>query len=167
MSGVIRKGGKAFRDTIRKFNREGARVKVGIFASGKPRSDDSALTNAEIGAVHEFGAPDAGVPARPWLKPAIQKHAEEYNRALEGVVKTAMEGGSVLPGLGRIGAKAAADVKAYIVAGEPPQNLAPSTLARKQAKTAKGSTGTPKALIDTSQMLNAITFKVEKGAKDK
>lgn len=167
MSGVVRKGTKAFRERIRKINRDGAHVKVGIFANGKARRGDSSLTNAEVGAVHEFGAPDAGVPARPWLKPAIQKHSKEYQKMLEAVAKEALNGGSIPQGLGRIGAKAAADVKGYIVAGEPPQNLAPATLARKRKKSAPGSTGEVKALIDSSQMLNGITFKVIKNNENK
>lgn len=164
MSNVVHKG-REWRKKIRKINREGAHVKVGIFSDGKPRGTDSDLTNAEIGAVHEFGAPDAGIPARPWLKPAIAKNADAYQKFLGRVAQEALQGGSIEKGLAQIGAKAAADVKQYIATGQPPQDLAPATLARKLAKTRKGSKGTPKALIDTAQMLNSITFKVERGDK--
>ena len=59
--------------------------------------------------------------------------------------------------LGIIGLRIQNDIKDKIKSGVPPPNKA-STLRRKLALTAKGSTKKPVTLIDKGQMLESITF---------
>lgn len=43
-------------------------VKVGILAEKANRPTKDALTNADLGAIHEFGAPSKNIPPRSWLR---------------------------------------------------------------------------------------------------
>ncbi len=164
-------GLKALKKRIEKLAASSPQVSVGIMADGKPRTDESPLTNAEIGAVHEYGAPDAGIPTRPWLRPGVAKNSAQYVEAISKAVKAEVEGrgGSMVQALGLVGAKAAADVRNYVTQGPEitPTNAA-STKKRKEAKTRKGSKGKTRTLVDTSQMIRGVTWKVsEKGTKVK
>src|SRR5690242_2590986 len=46
------------------------RVLVGFPASTSMRKEGT-ITNAALGYIHENGAPEANIPARPFLKPAV------------------------------------------------------------------------------------------------
>jgi len=50
----------------------GEQLVIGIPENNSPRSD-SGLTNAELGYIHERGAPGANIPARPFLVPGVRK----------------------------------------------------------------------------------------------
>jgi len=41
-------------------------------------------TNVEYAPYQELGAPNAHVPAHPYLRPAIEDHVSEYRRVVEG-----------------------------------------------------------------------------------
>jgi hypothetical protein len=160
-------GLQALKKRIAKLNTNQPHVRVGLMADGKPRTDGSDLTNAEIGAVHEYGAPDAGIPTRPWLRPGVAKNSKAYQDAIAKALGSELEGQPALTkALGLIGAKAAADVKNFVTQGPEitPTNAA-STKKRKEAKTRKGSKGKTRTLVDTAQMIRGVTWKVETGAK--
>lgn len=52
-------------------NGKGGRVKVGVLASRAERPDGSELNNADIGAVHELGSEEGGIPRRSFLEMPI------------------------------------------------------------------------------------------------
>lgn len=152
-----------FKRRVKKINEGTPEVHVGLLADGKPRSGDDDYTNAEIAAVHEYGSTAAGIPARPFLRPAIKRHQKEYLAHMEAGLKAELAGetGTLRKKLAQVGAKAAADVKLYVTAGAPlPPPNAPATLKRKQSKTRKGSSKEPRTLVDTAQMINAVTYKL-------
>lgn len=160
---------KEFKKRVVKIDNSPA-VHVGLLSDGKPRSDDSSYTNAEIGAVHEYGAPDAGIPQRPWLRPAIRKNQQAYADLIQDGMRKELQGVPALSkALKLVGVKAVADVKLFVTAGDqiPPPN-APATLKAKEAK-GKSKTGKgARTLVDTSQMINGVNFKlVEPGKKSK
>ncbi len=164
----IKKNVKGLRDLqirINRINKDQPQVLVGIMSDAKARSDDSDLTNAEIGAVHEYGADDAGIPARPWLRPGVEKNHKLYQDVISKGLGKELEGKSALTKtLALVGAKAAADVKNYVTRGPSiPPPLAEATVKRKQAKTRKGSKGSVRALVDTMQMVGSVTYKVTNG----
>lgn len=147
--------------TIRKTNRLpqvrkqlealGSRtVQVGIMGDGEPRAED--LSNAEVGAVHEFGSSDGRIPARSWLSRSVNEKQADYVNALSKLVTQAIEKGiSPERALVQLGLKAEADIKNFLRAGKATPPLANSTIAHK------GST-TP--LIDSGQLVNSITSRV-------
>lgn len=158
------KGLEALRKVLDKIDAEKPHVKVGLLAGSSAKRDDG-LTNPELGLIHEFGTSDGRIPARPFLRPAINKHAEEYRKAIESVLRRALEKQTPFEkGLALIGQKAAADVKNYITQGPPiPPPNAPRTLKRKEALTRRGSKGKVRTLVDTGRMVGSISYVVEKG----
>lgn len=63
------------------------------------------INNAELSYIHEFGAPAAGIPARPHLLPGLDDIKGEAAGLLKGAAKKALEGneGAVESALKRIG----------------------------------------------------------------
>lgn len=147
-------------------------------SNGRPSS-------VELGLIHEFGAPEVGVPARPFILASFQKHRAEYRRMLEVAVRKGIAAGVVsgtkgaaeyLRLLNLIGLKMATDMKAYVTQGPPiPPPNAPATLARKMRKGSwkkrampaldefgrlkePGAAGTPRPLVDTGRMVGSITW---------
>ena len=58
-------------------------IQVGIFAAASSRTD-GALTNADLGAAHEYGVPEHGLPPRSFLKTPIADHATEIMAPFKG-----------------------------------------------------------------------------------
>jgi hypothetical protein len=135
---------------------DGVRTKVGLPAGGEVSSgtrdgsheeatDMSEL--ASIGAIHEFGAPGAGIPERSWLRSTYDESKNElayqkniaYGRMIEGK-STARQA------IGRVGEWLTTAVKKKIRDLKIPPN-APQTITRK---------GSSNPLIDTGQMIQSV-----------
>lgn len=124
------------------------KVKVGIVEDS---THSSGISMAELAAIHQFGAPGAGIPARDFLRAPIQDRKAEQIRVTAAVAKAIVAGAmSIDRGLDIIGIWGEATVKAAIRDGISPANR-PATIA------AKGSS-TP--LIDTGELHDAISHKV-------
>lgn len=63
----------------------GASLRVG-FLEGATHSRSN-LPIGAIAAIHEFGAPNAKIPPRPFLRPTITKHSEEWGDQLAAQLK--------------------------------------------------------------------------------
>lgn len=117
---------------------------------GLPDSSDGELLMR--GAVHNFGSPSQGIPARPWLKEGVAEGVSKYQRFADAnVIKVMlgeMDGNTYHSTLGELGK---AEVQKYIRNGDFAP-LAAATIERK---------GSSKPLIDTGQMRNAITYEVK------
>ncbi|NIR31645.1 MAG: hypothetical protein GWN84_20505 [Gammaproteobacteria bacterium] len=129
------------------------RVEVAVGIQGPaavaPRSEGK-LTNAEIGAINEFGL---GPPERSFLRATLDAERRKYIQLLKGVGDAAVAGKTSLEqGARLVGEIAVGDVKQTIADGVPPPN-APSTIERKGSST---------PLIDTGQLRGSITSKVRK-----
>ena len=157
---------KALRDLSR------TTVCVGIPESKTKRRDPDKITNATLGYIHEYGSPANNIPARRWLKPGIEASRATWEGFLQQAATFAMEGRpeTVDKALHAAGDTAVQSVKNYITAGISPP-LKPRTMAARRAKHRNTKTGpsplppqfgglTP--LVDTSQMLNSITYTVVK-----
>lgn len=143
---------------------EGQRVLVGIPANEterKPDEDGSKppINNAALGYIHEHGAPEVNIPARPHLIPTITEHkdyvAEQYRLA----AVDAMEGRAdrVERRLHAMGMKVSMAVRRRIIDGEF-EPLAEATLAARKRAGFKGE----KPLNRTGQMRNSYTYAVRK-----
>lgn len=127
-------------------------LRVGILGAGASTLEaGSSMTLAEIGMLHEFGAPGANIPERSWFRSAIAAHRADIAALHIGTFKKILAGTlEPLAGLELIGLQIVAWIKAGIIAGIAPA-LAASTIAAK---------GSSKPLIDHGQLINSITYQV-------
>lgn len=128
-------------------------IAIGIFenslyADGKPI--------AGIMAVHEYGSPAAGIPARPVFRPTIQAKAAEWQRQIGlGVIASLDRRTTISKALEAVGLVAAGDVRRYLSKLQTPE-LAEATVDARRRRSASGE-ASDKPLVDTGQMLRAIT----------
>jgi hypothetical protein len=122
------------------------RVCVGVLGNAKAKRSKGSIDNVQLAAIHEFGT--STVPARPFIRPAVALHHEEYVAALDRIQKRVVRGADVDVELGRLGMKAVGDIRVYITRGSSiPPPLKPETIKRK---------GSSRALVDTGQLLRSI-----------
>lgn len=166
MSGKVTdtdRGAKAMRERIAALAASTARVRVGILEDAPkrehspeggeaPSSAAKPLTLIEVAGWHEFGAPDANIPKRSFIRGTIDVKREQIS-ALQVAVLTRVVKGEITEqqGLDQIGAKVAGMIQTAISQGIPPA-LAQATIDRKKSSV---------ALIDTGQLRSAITWKVD------
>lgn len=166
----------------------GQQVLVGIPESTADRSDEDQgpINNATLGYIHEFGAPGANIPARPFLIPGVRKSEKTYLPHLRAAAKAALEGNTAASdkALAAAGMVAESAVKVEITTADFVP-LKPSTVAararsrgtksrrsaEKQYLKLIASGATPadaqsaagiRPLIDTGQLRNAVTSVVRK-----
>lgn len=132
----------------------GARVRVGVLeeATKATREEEgSPLTLLEVAAIHEFGAPAAGIPQRSFIRAGVDTQLAEIQRVQRALAGQTIRGAITLDvALDRLGAKVSALLQNRIAAGIDPPNSA-ATIARK---------GSSKPLVDTGQLKAAITWRV-------
>ncbi|BBU96709.1 hypothetical protein [Providencia rettgeri] len=132
-------------------------LKVGFFEHSK-YPDGTPI--AYIAAIQELGYPAGGIPPRSFFRPTMSDKKAEYGQLIFRVAKAAAAGNiSVTDGLTQVGAKAAGDVKLAIKAVTTPA-LDDSTVKARVRRHSKGKS-TDKPLVDTGQMLQAVSFTVE------
>lgn len=159
-------------------------VLVGFPEDTTQRDEDSAgqsITNASLAYIHDNGAPEQNIPARPFMVPGIMAARPRVEAKMRQIAKAvvALKPGVVEQGLTQIGLIAQAAIRAQINAGVPPP-LSEATLrdrARRGRKGAKqelanraqglpASTALAKPLVDTAQMRNAVNYVIrEKRAR--
>ena len=144
------KGLQAFKRKLK--GAEVARVQVGIFSDHDARRE-TVLTNAEIGAKHEAGVIEEGIPRRSFLEVPART---ELPKVVEGesatLIKAFIEDGAkaMLERVGFLGEAVVQDAFNTGGFGEWPPNT-DYTLARKQGD---------KPLIDTKQLRESISSRV-------
>ncbi len=122
------------------------------------RKDEDTFTNANIGFVMEYGAPEINVPARPFLIPGVNSVWSEIQKRLSKGAKKLLTDPSfsVKVLLESTGLMAQNGVQKYMTDAHFVP-LSDSTLA---ARRRKGRMGT-KPLIDTGALRQSITFVVK------
>ena len=167
------------------------RVMVGVPAQGEkllgnppdgPNTRQSdPINNASLAYIHESGAPEANIPARPFLRSGVENVRTQIIKGLEKAGKAAFAGDAVEVDkqLMRGGRQAQAAVRNKITDG-PFLPLAPATIAARlwrghpgqQSHSIYGkgaiasemhvaATGM-QPLIDTGQLRNSINFVIRK-----
>lgn len=138
-------------------------IQIGV---GSPEEEgprpDSHLTNAQIGYIHEHGAPEVGIPARPHLAPGVEAAKEEIQKHMGDAWNAAMEGKDYMRHVALAGQAALRSVKQLIRNRIPPP-LAPSTLAKHRAErdfTGKRASTIP--LYDTHRYYNSLTWLIRR-----
>lgn len=131
-----------FKKTMRKIRRlEKRKVRIGW-------SKPAIATRA---AINELGAPVANIPARPFIRPAIDAGSSTMERALQTGVDMIFEGKSVHFAAEKMGEAIKAEIQANIDKGVPPPNKQ-STVDKK---------GFDHPLVDSGDMRDTIEVKVE------
>lgn len=130
------------------------RVRVGVLdeKTKQVRGEGSVtMSLVEVAAVHEFGAPAAGIPMRSFIRATVDEHLSELKTLQEAIAKRVLDGKlGVDQALNQIGAKVASWCQKAIADGiDPP--LDPATMKAK---------GSSKPLVDTGQLKASITWKI-------
>lgn len=164
-------------------------VLVGFPEENADRKEDEdskePITNAALGYIHDNGAPDQNIPARPFMGPGIEAAKDKLADKLGQVMKAVLKGGGpdvVERGQHQVGFIAANSIKRAINEGIPPP-LAESTLkSRVRRKSAmKGalqeldrrwddqapSVEFAKPLVETAQMRNAVNYAIRAKSRRK
>ena len=97
-------------------------VLVGIPGDGKERKGEpheGPITNSELGYIHEFGAPEANIPARPFLIPGVESVKQAIVDRLRKSAAAVLDGqfNEAERGLNAVGETAEAAVKKKITEG--------------------------------------------------
>lgn len=121
-------------------------VKVG-FMEGATYPDGTPV--AAVAAWNEYGAPEAKVPSRPFIRNMISEKDDEWAKRLEGAAKYYNYDGEQV--LNVMGLTIKEDMQQAIIDFKDPRN-ADSTIAKK---------GFDKPLIETGHMKDSITYVVD------
>lgn len=142
----------AFMEGLEKFKPHS--VQVGIFGD-KDSRNDSGVSNAELGFIHEMGAPTRGIKPRSFLRMPIMHFGKEiYAKALKDTGKLITTASAYVQFLNQIG-RSATDViqQAFETGGFGSwQKNSPATIKRK---------GSAMPLIDTGQLRRSILWRVK------
>jgi hypothetical protein len=192
---TINKGTDIFKDLQLLATLSKKAVLVGVPApedEKKPRKGN--ISNASLAYIHNNGSPLQGIPARPFMKPGIEKVQDKIDIEFREVTKAILnrKPNDVDKHLKMAGFIASSSIKNVINEGEGFEPLKYGTLLgrlreaksykgkRKKLKRLKGkgdttaynelanSMGAEMAsfhpLIDTAQLRNSITYVVENGS---
>jgi hypothetical protein len=125
---------RALTDRAQMF--KGAVAKVGIPA-GKTYPDGTSI--AYVGVIHEFGAPEVGIPQRSWLRSTRNQKRQEWAKNLaEGAQAVVQRRISLTDMLDAVGSVAAADV-VQTIANRIPPPLKPATVAARISRARKAN----------------------------
>lgn len=143
---------------------DGSTVTVGF------HQDEVESEQVLVASVHEFGAPDAGIPERSFMRSSVRENSRDYGTTWGSLLKQVVFGQmSLRTALSLMGEQARADIQQKIVDVQRPP-LAPETIRQKKqgADVAEGEaikpdgsggdTGNP--LIDTGNMRQSVNYKV-------
>jgi len=126
-------------------------VNVGILA-GEGQHEDSVLTVAQIGFWHEFGAENANIPERSFIRSTINGKAKEIKAVSRAQLKKVINGVTTTEkGLGILGAFTAGLIQEKFTSN----NWAPNTAKTELRK------GSSAPLIDTGQLRQSISYEVK------
>ncbi len=126
-------------------------VKVG-FMSGAKYPDGTPV--AMVAAIHNYGAPSQGIPARPFFSNMVAEKSPDWGPNIGNLLKRTNF--NARQSLALMGEKISGDLRESIIHG----HWAPLSDATRKTS-AKG--GFKAALIDTGHMLNSVTYQVDDG----
>ena len=153
------RGWKRLQALAQQLASQDVHVKVGVLDDGRAGSEvRDGITNGELAVMMEFGTRNA--PARSWIGRTFDQKRAEVQADMQRLLGHLVDGKITIDkALNVLGAKYSAEVKNTVTQGEqiPPPN-APSTLARKMAKTRAGAANAARTLIDTGRMIGAVTW---------
>lgn len=151
----VQRSGKS--DAIKKMLKDldSKQIQVGFFETAK-YPDGTPI--AHVAAIQEFGY--GPIPPRPFMRPAELQNKNKWQRGIAAGVKAALNGAITIENaLEQVGMVAAGDVRKAIRAVTAPP-LAESTIRARQSRKKTKKSASTKPLVDTGQMLQAVTSAV-------
>ena len=121
-------------------------VRAGFLEGATYPEAEGGTPVALVAAVHEFGAPEKGIPPRPFMSKAIARNKDKWAKKASDLIAEV----GVDKALDLVGVEMAKDIQNSIDK-EDWTALKPATVKRK---------GFDKPLIDTREMTRAVTHKV-------
>ena len=135
--------------------RRGPNVTVGIQGAAAAEDRGAGETNASLAAIHEFGAPAAGIPSRPFMRGTVEREQSLIARMLDRAARRgAMPQGNLLRELGVVGERVRAEMIRTI------DNTIGLAELKQATIDAKGGKSRP--LIDSGTLKNSITHVVHR-----
>ncbi len=153
---------KGWRDLLKRVHKlsDGMHTRVGAVGD-KATDANGKATNALVMLANEYGT--TTIPQRSFIGATFDKLRTDLENRFNEFGQAYIDGKftDVKQPFNVIGLYLATEIRKYVTAGSqvPPPNT-PSVYERKRAK---GKGGEPRTLIDTAQMINALTWVVEKG----
>lgn len=112
-------------------------AKAGVLGSTAPREDGDPLSNVDIAIVHEFGAPNAGIPERSFIRSTFNRERAKYIQLLRLLApRIYADQIDATKALGLLGLRMAADMKGAIQGGLSPA-LSASTIHKRLMRSVK------------------------------
>lgn len=146
------KGGAKLRKLLAQLSRIGGGVKAG-FLKGSTTTDGKSIPM--YAAYNEYGT--SRIPARPFMRTTAKEHQKEWIGILGHSLKGKLtEKTAIRTALGACGQTMVSDIQATIQQG----SFAPNAESTIKAKQRKGKTEPDHPLIDTGQMLAAVSSEV-------
>lgn len=103
---------------------------------------ENGQTVATIAAIHEFGAPGAGIPARPFIIPTAKKERAKWSKIIATGIKKVIKGNAtVFDVLNVVGIQAEADMQTMVASISSPALSPITVLLRKWRKNGRTITG--------------------------
>ena len=137
--------------------------------------DDKGINNVQLAYIHSQGSALMGIPARPFIEPAIEleenkeKIARQFKQAFLAALKADRDGARVA--LNKAGMQAEKAVKTYIgsdaLAPNAPITIHGGWMMNKKSHKpfyVKGKGNRP-PLINTGNLRMAVTYVIEEGGK--
>lgn len=121
-------------------------VRAGFLGGSRYPEAEGGTPVALVAAVHEFGAPEKGIPPRPFMSKTIARNKDKWAKKASDLIAEV----GVDKALDQVGEEMADDIRKSI-SDEDWTPLNPATVKRK---------GFDKPLIDTMDMMRAVTHKV-------
>lgn len=135
-------------------------VLVGFPETTASREGDD-LNNPTLAYIHEYGAPEANIPERPFLIPGVESALPEITTLMKMGVKDALSGkDTATRTLRQVGSVAKGAVQRKIIVGPFIPN-APETVRRKSRTARRGAQGSAAPLNDTGALRLAVDFVIE------
>lgn len=157
-------------------------VLVGVPQETTGRDDPTTpvgdITNASLAYIHDNGAPERNIPARPFMIPGMERSQSQVTDLLARTAQYALQGSGkekIAEGYTRVGLAVVGNIQNVIREGIAPE-LAEATLEARARKGRKGAAqalafkqrgqpippGLVTPLIDTGEMLKSITYVIRK-----
>lgn len=155
------RGSKSFEKALKEAARTAMYVGIASGSKGDKRSDESGISNSQLGFVHEFGSPAANIPARPFLVPGVKSVMGDVKAQMADATRALLkkDGDGFQSTLERCALSTADAVREYVMQNQASfVPLSGKTLKSREKKIAKVG-GTPDKitiLMDTNSLLRAV-----------
>ena len=124
---------------------------VGIPSDENSREESTSITNAELGAIHEFGVPEKNIPERSSMRSTASEESQNLGRLAKIQISECLRGEtSAHDAFATVGVYLQGKIVDKITDGDFEPNTE-ATVKRKKSS---------KPLIDTGQLRGAITYEV-------